>query len=917
MLKKIIQKHAVNCGLSKRLQRKTSIIIEILEECSSGLSSAKHSQLIEVMKLKIRCPNDLKVQEDIINKIKKWTNDDLSKMVKFIGTYFHLINQAELDEIIFINSERDKISNSKNPRVDSIAYGVKYLHENSIDFVKAFSIIKSININSTFTAHPTETKRNSLIDKQRRILLLIEKLLDDNLDQKEKLKIKYKALKLCKLVLLTDDVRSHQVSINEEIENVIKNTANSLWNAVPLLAEDLENAFYNYYNKKISVHEFLNFQTWVGGDRDGNPNVTFKISKSAVVSLINHLVLMYNNDLNNLFNDFSISVKHPQDNCQLHKSIAKDLKKSRLPKEIIARYQFEPVRIKLLLIKEKLKYYADSISQFKKPELTPEYFQKDIEILSDFLEQLSKDKSLFSGGVKKLLIRSKVFGLHFMGLDIRQHSSVHEIAVNEIISYIFPKSNYLNASESERCKILKRLIFEENIIFDKKIKERSKLLEELLGTFSIIKNSMQMNKKIISSYIISMTNSKSDILEVIFIGRITGLIKYKNKKISTSLKIVPLYETISDLQNAPKLLEELINDKLYNLFLSNHSRFQEVMLGYSDSNKDGGFGMANYSLNQCLKKIGQTLKKHNIDFRIFHGRGGSISRGGGKSNKAILSLPSVSQNGKIRFTEQGEVINYRYGSYQIAKRHLEQILCAQMISLARPIKESSTKNIIYKIMEASHLHYKSNILNKKCWQFLTKSSPINHISKIPITSRPASRKKTGDENTGFKDLRAIPWVFSWTQIRYNISGWFGMGHALDIINDDPKIFNDLKILSKKSTFFSQLLDNMSFEMARMRIQVSSIYANTDKEKDFCKIIEKDYDLAISSYKKITGYNFLLERNKVISSSIQYRNPFTDLLNYAQIVLLKRCQNSKDQSDDIDIVIFSTINHLAAAMQTSG
>tara|TARA_B100001121_G_C18657695_1_gene607267 strand:+ start:15 stop:677 length:663 start_codon:yes stop_codon:yes gene_type:complete len=220
-------------------------------------------------------------------------------------------------------------------------------------------------------------------------------------------------------------------------------------------------------------------------------------------------------------------------------------------------------------------------------------------------------------------------------------------------------------------------------------------------------------------------------------------------------------------------------------------------------------------------------------------------------------------------------------------------------------------------MKASYSHYKKNILNEKCWQFLTNSSPINHISKIPITSRPASRNKAKGKNTGFKDLRAIPWVFSWTQNRYNISGWFGMGHALEIMNDDPKIFNELKLLSKKSKFLSQLLDNMSFEMARMRMHVSNLYANTNQERRFCKLIEKDYDLAVSSYKKITGYNSLLERNKVISSSINYRNPLTDLLNYTQIELLKRYHNSKDRTDELDIIIFSSINHLAAAMQTSG
>ena len=553
----------------------------------------------------------------------------------------------------------------------------------------------------------------------------------------------------------------------------------------------------------------------------------------------------------------------------------------------------------------------------KKIKFTVKHFQTDLILIKRFLKNYSNDDMLTYGDIQKLIIRLKIFGLHFMALDIRQHSSVHENVVNEIISLIFPNFCYLNANEHEKCKMLKRLILTETIPFNKDSSNVSNLLKEVLGTFLFIKNTIIINEKIISSYIISMTDSKSDILEVVLLSRIAGLVNYKNGKISSKLKIVPLYETISDLKNAPKLLEELINDDLYSLILCNHLNFQEVMLGYSDSNKDGGFGMANHSLNQCLTQVSEILRSHNLDFRIFHGRGGSISRGGGKSNKAIMSLPSVSQNGKIRFTEQGEVINYRYGSYQIAKRHLEQIICAQIISLSTPIENSVNKNIINTIMNESYLHYKKNILTEKCWNFFLNATPISFISKIPITSRPASRTKAKHGNIGFKDLRAIPWVFSWTQLRYNISGWFGMGHALSIINNNPKLLKELKSLSKSSKFFSQLLDNMSFEMARMRLTISRLYARSKKDKEFIKLIEEDYNLAVESYKKITGYHSLLERNKIISSSIKYRNPFTDLLNYAQVELLKRNQDSKKQAEEFDAIIFSSINHLAAAMQTSG
>ena len=407
--------------------------------------------------------------------------------------------------------------------------------------------------------------------------------------------------------------------------------------------------------------------------------------------------------------------------------------------------------------------------------------------------------------------------------------------------------------------------------------------QETLLTFLVIKKELLIDPNSISSYIVSMTHTKSDILEVLFLARLTGIIHYHDGKMDCGLHIIPLYETIADLQSAPAQFSELLDDDIYKKYLQSQGVFQEIMLGYSDSNKDGGMGMAQYSLYKCQENLAKICNEKHIDFRLFHGRGGSISRGGGKSNKAIISLPSVCHNGKIRMTEQGEVISYRYGSSRIAKRHLEQLIHAQMIGLAGIIDDKKEFEIPLNLdisMRAFDT-YQKNIINQQCWKYFINATPINHISSLPIASRPAARAKLADESVGFYDLRAIPWVFSWTQLRYNLTGWFGLGTALFHSIDKSSKLNEVKMLYKKSKFFIQLMDNMSFEMARSRLHISEFYAKTKNEKAFHTILMKEYQLCLNAYKSISGYENLLDRNPVISSSIAFRNPFTDLINIIQ------------------------------------
>ena len=918
MLKDHIEKFAKKCGVSDKIRLKAGIIIDLLEQISSGLSSKKHKQLLDFIRIKTLSPNSISSQENIVSSLKKWSNTDIMKMVKFIGTYFHLLNQAELNEVIIINEERDKISDVDNPKVDGIASAIKYLKENAISFEIAEQILQSVSIHPTFTAHPTETKRQSIIHKQKKILSLIEKMLEHNISEKERSNLEDKAIRLCRLIFLTDDVRTQGVSAKEEIKNTIKNTISALWEAVPLLAEDLESSFYDYYDRGIDLPQFMNFHTWVGGDRDGNPNITSDISHYAVKHQISILIPMYINDLNMLFEDLSISQNSNYKKSHLLQSINHDLQEIALDQNLIDRYESEPVRLKILFIKYRLLEFKQDINCGEKPKYSSKVFQNDLKMIYRFLIEITGDKSLVNGKLSKLIYRSRIFGLHFLSMDIRQHSDVHGHVIGEIISKVLPEVDYFQLSDSEKCDLLKNLIISKDNNFKIEDHDCTDLLLEVFSTFKVIKEYLEIDKEIISSYIISMTHSKSDIFEVLAIGKLSGLVFWADNRLITDLNVVPLYETISDLQSAPALLKDLFQDELYSSHLNNKNKFQEVMLGYSDSNKDGGFGMANFCLNECQIKISELMIANEIDFRIFHGRGGSISRGGGKSNKAILSLPDKCQNGKIRFTEQGEVINYRYGSSRIAKRHLEQVVSAQIIAFAKPKKNNgSTKKILNQLITSSHEYYKEKILNEGCWQFLLSATPMKHISKIPITSRPSSRNKIKDDIVGFIDLRAIPWVFSWTQIRYNLSGWFGMGTALNGIIKNRKSLDELRSLRKKSKFFSQLLDNMSFEMARTRLSTSMLYAKTEDQRSFNTLIESEFELALNAYKLITGYNSLLERNTIISNSIDFRNPLTDILNYAQVELIERNQNSNGDNSNLDSVIFSSINHIAAAMQTTG
>lgn len=902
--------------LTKSLTKRVLYICSILDEIYTENNIKEYEKLRSTLFDIIIKSNFKYNYNDIQTLFKKWSINQIDFSLKFFSTFFHLLNQAELQEINSINKKRSDNANESKPLSDSIQESIKLYKESNISLEKTLNYIDKINIIPTFTAHPTEARRQSLLDKQQSLTFDIEKLLFTVMSNNEKEYLNEKIKRSLTMLLLTDDLRTTRVTVNDEIKNTIYHCTRSLWNAIPELHKNLSNSMKLYYNYELRTKDFIKFRTWVGGDRDGNPNVTNEITQNAITLQKITILEKYKNSLTEVYRDLSLKIDKSEKNIDLFESIQNDLKKIEISNHIVEKLKFEPIRLKINCIQLKIDIL---ISDIKKNKNQLSYssldFQKDLNIIYVTLKKLNYSILYKNGPLNDLIIRSKTFGFILMSLDIRQHSINHETAIHEIFSNFNIIDNYSELNEIDKSKILNKEFFNSKIKIDKTSSFNfSNETIQLLETLKTIKSELKKDSSCISSYIISMTHSKSDILEVLFLLKLFDLILIKNNKMISYLDVIPLYETIDDLYNAPNLLLELIDDNIYNKYLNSRNNFQEVMLGYSDSNKDGGMGMATWALNESQEKIAKLFNKKNINHRLFHGRGGSVSRGGGRTNLAILSLPKECQNGTIRMTEQGEVISYRYGSGAIAKRHLEQIVNAVLKGL---ISESNTSkkdeiNLLSKIARSSEEVYKNKIFSKECWDFFINVSPIKHISRLPIASRPASRSTL----ESFNDLRAIPWVFSWIQTRYNIPGWFGLGSALYKISNQKQDIKVLINLYKNSSIFKHLLDKMSFEMARAQLPISKLYTDLTLNKDFHSTIRDEFDLCIEMYQLITKNKSLLERSPVIENSIKFRNPIADLVNLIQIELLTRWKDGNKEKE-IQKSIFASINAIAASMQTTG
>jgi len=928
--KETIGKFATSANISKpltdRMVTLTGLLENILEQKKRTSLKELSSSLPE--KAALAFDDDSAANNELRKIIASLDLDSINDLLRLTTIFFHLVNSLEQHEIIRINRERAKNIDMDHPRPESISELLSGFRKNGFSYEQSVNLMKKLDIQPTITAHPTEARRRSILNKQENITSMIGRMDDTRLTPNEKEGILRQVLNEIALLISTDEVRSERLTVEDEVENGLFFFTNTIWNTVPRLYDDIRFAFNRHYGKSPDLPIILKYRSWIGSDRDGNPNVTRDVTWNTLLEHRRTTLKMYLSELRETRRYLSVSQNLVDVPESLLKSLKKDDREVTVSLRFKRSYTNEPYRRKLTYMMHRLEYLLEDIDKGESTviksasDYTSADFNKDLDLIYNSLKVSGLHDIASFGRFNDLRIRAKTFGFHLAALDIRQHSEIHEKAVEDLFSVAHVKEGYSNLSEDEKISLLSHELRNPRPLtpVDHKLKSDT---EKILSVFKLIRTIREIDDQAFGSYIVSMTHDVSDLLEVAILAKEAGLWRWDGKTVQSNIDIVPLFETIDDLDRSAGLMEKILTDEIYEHHVIARNRFQEIMLGYSDSNKDGGYWMANWALQKAQLRLGKVLKNYNIDFRLFHGRGGSVGRGGGRSNRAILALPSISNNGRIRFTEQGEIISFRYSLPDIARRHLEQIVNAVARVTAgegqKALQEGdNTEEIMNKISEGSMKAYRELIDDPEFWSWFKKITPVEHIGNLPIASRPVSRGGSG--GLQFDSLRAIPWVFGWTQVRYNVPGWFGLGTVIDdLLNDDPNRLDTLKDWYKNWSFFNTIIDNAQRELARTHQLTSQLYADRSEVKKLHEIIRTDFEKTKEIILKITGQKEILDSRKVIQNSIKFRNVFTYPLNVIQVELLNRWEKTENEEEHQQLrqALFLSINGVAAAMQSTG
>jgi len=928
--KETVEKLAQQSGISQNLGNQIIILTEFLEELSVeefGIDFVKTLGEMPLLASAALDGGDKASQKKIEEYVSSLSLKEAKDFLRMYTTFFHLVNSLEQHEISRINREREFDETEEKPRNESIAEAVYTMKKQGYSLDEAVQVFNQIDIQPTITAHPTEAQRRSVLTKQHQITAMINKLGDDILTSDEIKLLKKDIANQLKLLLLTDEVRAERMSVEDEVENGMYYFTSTIWGAIPTIYQDIRLALDAYYGEIPELPNILKYRSWIGSDRDGNPNVTSSVTWQTILEQRRTVLTKYMEELNHLRRYLSISYKETDISDELRSSLKAEEVSNPLPDIFERRYQREPYRRKITHMMQKIDKQIEILDSNKTQILKAaknyrnEDFLDDLNLIKESLLKFDLNGLAEHGNLQNLMDRAYTFGFHLMALDVRQHSKLHEQAVHELFEKAGVHNGYESLSEDEKIAMLIKELRNPRPLspFNS---ERSEVSEKVIGVFEEIQDMLELDSNSFGSYIISMTHGVSDMLEVLIIAKEIGLWSYKDGNINTKLDVVPLFETIEDLEASSDLMAQMFEDELFSKQIEARGNFQEIMLGYSDSNKDGGYWMANWALDKAQFDLGSVCRKHNIDFRLFHGRGGTIGRGGGQSNKAIVAMPAVSNNGRIRFTEQGEVLSFRYSLPEIAHRHLEQIVNAMVqVTVAQKtdkgyLNDSNEKDLMEKLSKISMEKYRTLIDDESFWEWYAGITPIEHIGKLPIASRPVSRGASG--SMAFDNLRAIPWGFAWTQLRYNIPGWFGIGEALsELLSESEENEKVFKKWFNSWIFFKTVLNNSQRELARTHLETAAIY--NKEEKLFHDQIVSEFKKAEESIKEIVEIENFLDHNPVIQKSIKFRNPFTYPLNFMEVELLSRWQKTEieEEKSKLTEVIFLNINGIASAMQSTG
>ena len=832
--------------------------------------------------------------KNIIKTIKGLNAKNTLKVTRAFSHFMNLMNLAEfIDASRSLNeyeNSKKKIDNS-NIFIEEIFEGL--FKDKKISDNKIYNLTKNLNIGIVLTAHPTEVKRRTLIQKYHTIIEILEQR-DLLMDRPSKLKILDKKLyDELTIIWNTDDLKRFKPSPFDEARWGLAVIEDSLWDTIPKVYRRLNSIFLK--NMKRGLPKNFNpieFGSWMGGDRDGNPNVTATVTKNVILLSRWEAAKLYEKSLTKIIRSYSMK--------KCSNKISRKVGKS-----------FEPYRVFLRPLRDKMRITHRSIEQHlvnKKPldqkKLLKEREEilKPLRIVRESLEQ-NNNENIASGELLDLMRRAKCFGINLARLDIRQESARHSQLISEFVKKKY-KKDYLKLDEKQKISLFKKLILDKRkFIQNSAIKNREN--KEVWATFKTLSYEPS---ECLGAYVISMTNSASDILAVNFLQ--------KEAKIKDKLRVVPLFETLEDLINAKSIMETLFSQKWYRSLIKNK---QEVMIGYSDSSKDAGKLCASWHQYKAQEEITKLAKKYNIQVIFFHGRGGSAGRGGGPIQATLRSQPPQSVNGKIRITDQGEVIQQKYGYEPLAKYNLCSYIGAVTEATLNPppIPKKNWRSLIEKMSEISKNSYRKNInQSSEFIKYFKTVTPHVALGKLSIGSRPSKRKNVDN----IKSLRAIPWVFAWTQIRLMLPAWLGSAEALEY-SYVKKFRKTLFDMEKNWPFFNAMLDMLDMVISKADPDISKIYEEFLADRKLQKVgknLRFQFDVIKKLNTKITPKEIIASR-KQFRTSIIVRNIYSEVLNIIQPIVINKIKNNKNNKnkDHLNDALLTSIAGISAAMKNTG
>jgi len=864
-------------------------------------------ELVEAVRIAVRDSGGSEILE-------KLSVEQSVQLVRAFSTYFHLANVAEqVHRARVLADERAKGGSWLSRAVDKIEEAYKAQspgHQFTKDELKQW--VNSLMVRPVFTAHPTEAARRSILGKLGEIAKLLDQV--DSPVKEERL------AEFVDILWQTDELRLTRPEPLDEALNALYYLDDLARNTVPEVLNDFARELKRLDIDVPVTARPLTFGTWIGGDRDGNPNITPQVTEDAVVLQVAHAIRTTIASMNELRQMLSISTRIIGATPELTASVEKDLKS--IP-EFEARFlrlnAQEPYRLKATAIVHKLAFTRDRHA-VDGPHVPGRDYASTAELLADLTllrDSLFAHKGeLIATGLLERTIRSiAAFGLTHATLDVREHSDAHHHLLMQVLD-----AGYIKLSHEDKFQILSQELSSSTAIDSSKLDAPAK---KTLDTFIAINDLIEkFGPEVIETYIVSMTKGADDLLAATVIGRYAGLVDLSKKK--ALIGFAPLLETVAELRAAGEILEKLLADPNYRELVRLRGDTQEVMLGYSDSNKDAGIATSQWEIHRAQRNLRDVAIKHGVHLRLFHGRGGSVGRGGGPTYEALVALPWGSVDGQIKMTEQGEVISDKYALPALARENVELTLAASLEAtvLNRAPRQSAEdlerwNDCMEQISSASFARYRSLIDHPDLPAYFYASTPVEQLGNLFLGSRPSRRP---DASGGLGSLRAIPWVFGWTQSRQIVPGWFGVGTGLKAARESGNA-EIMKTMLSGWHFFHTFISNVEMTLAKTDLEMAKRYVQTLVPKElhhFLETITEEFELTVNEVLALTQKKELLGDQPILARTLQVREAYLAPLHLLQVNLLNRVRKEGEGADQTLIrALLLTINGVAAGLRNTG